>query len=155
MSTIKTLVTDFTEKPLAVLALTNGRGLAVRMVDPGTYTLSSIVPWAYSAVDEVDYEDLTPVDAGDEVSVTIEDGDEPVQYFVRIEQAGQLENLNIHYDRPNAGGVGPQGEQGETGEQGEQGDPGTTGTTLPSDPGMGTFTLKSVNSVLTWVNDAP
>ncbi len=125
---VKTLVTDFTEKPLAHLNMGAIRGFAVRMVDPGTYTLSSIEPWGYSDVDEVLFEDLTPVDAGDEVVVTLEDGDDPVQYFVRIDKRGAVNTLDIRYDRPNAGGVGPQGEQGEKGDTGDTGPTGPAPT---------------------------
>lgn len=101
---VKTLKTPFTDREIAQVEITSAHGCGIRMVDPGTYVFRATMPWMWAETDELaeDAEGVTLVDAGEEVTVTLEPGDEPVVYYCKLseELPGQMTPLRVVYDRP-------------------------------------------------------
>jgi hypothetical protein len=126
--TLRNFATPFASADLGVVPITISDGLGVTLDAPGTYTLRSITGWFIHDADEADVGDMTEVAPGDEHEIVVLAGESVVRYL-KLDPArvGEVETVSVAYDPTDP--VGP---------------------TLP---GAGTFTLKCIDGVPTWVED--
>lgn len=101
---VKTLKTPFTDREIAQVEITSAHGCGIRMVDPGTYVFRATMPWLWALTDGLaeDNVGVNEVDAGEEVTVTLEPGDSAVVRYCKLSETlpGQMTPLRVVYDRP-------------------------------------------------------
>ncbi len=145
-------------------------GNGFTLADPGVYTASAGEPWFYSATDELAPEDMTAVDANEEVEFEVTDS--PITRYIKTVYP-YVTNVRFAFQEAEASVVASAQAASESKDDAEaaqaaaetaQGlaedakdDAETAAVSLgsiPALPGDGTFTLKSVDDTLTWVEDA-
>ena len=93
-----TPTTPLTAKELFRIDLSKSDGVGFTLNDPGTYTMSCPIPWAYSASDAQDFASMTQVDAGSTVTISVDTT--PVTKYCKINLVNEKFPLIINYDAP-------------------------------------------------------
>jgi hypothetical protein len=103
---VRTFVTPFTSGELGRLVIGIANGQAVSFADPGVYTLSALQGWYIHTADDADVGDMTSVDGGEAVEITVTDT--PITRYLKLgpERVGQTEVVVIEYDQTDPGDVG-------------------------------------------------
>lgn len=94
---LTSFATPLTAAPLDNLVISNNNGVGYSFADPGVYTLVCNVPWYYHASDSQAIADMTPVDAGEVITVTVTTSTQTK--YCKTDLRGEFA-LRITYDAP-------------------------------------------------------